>query len=74
TQYRLRTPPVPTTQTTGTNNPYFASYLEKIQVDGSQCIYELVIFWLCTLLVMITIQPQIYHALFTAGGEIQTWN
>ena len=24
TQYRLRTPPVPTTQTTGTNNPYFA--------------------------------------------------
>ena len=50
------------------------SYLEKIQVDGSQCIYELVIFWLCTLLMMITIQPQIYHALFTAGGEIQTWN
>ena len=50
------------------------SYLEKIQVDGSQCIYELVIFWLCTLLVMITIQPQIYHAFFTAGGEIQTWN
>ena len=44
------------------------SYLEKIQVDGLQCIYELVIFWLCTLLVMITIQPQIYHALFTAGG------
>lgn len=25
TQYRLRTPPVPTTQTTGTNNPYFAN-------------------------------------------------
>ena len=25
TQYRLRTPPVPTTQTTGTNNPYFAA-------------------------------------------------
>ena len=51
------------------------SWHEKIQVDGSQCIYELVIFWICTLLVMITIQPQIYHALFpAAGGEIQMWN
>ena len=30
TQYRLRTPPVPTTQTTGTNNPYFA---ETVHVE-----------------------------------------
>ena len=50
------------------------SWYEKFQVDGSQCIYELVFFWICTLLIMITIQPQIYHALFaTAGGEMQKW-
>ena len=45
--------------------------------EGSQCVFELVIFWICTLLIMITIQPQIYHALFAAGGaggEIQMWN
>jgi hypothetical protein len=53
------------------------SWYEKIQVEGSQCVFELVIFWICTLLIMITIQPQIYHALFAAGGaggEIQMWN
>ena len=53
------------------------SWYEKIQVEGSQCVFELAIFWICTLLIMITIQPQIYHALFAAGrtgGEIQTWN
>ena len=53
------------------------SWYEKIQVEGSQCVFELIIFWICTLLIMITIQPQIYHALFAAGrtgGEIQTWN
>ena len=50
------------------------SLSEKIQVDGSQCIYELAIFWICTLLIMITIQPQIYHAMFaTTGGEMQSW-
>ena len=49
-------------------------WFEKIQVDGSQSIYELVFFWVCTLLIMITIQPQIYHAMFaTAGGEMQSW-
>ena len=52
------------------------SWPEKIQADGSQCLYELVIFWMCTLLIMITIQPQMYHVLFSvggAGGEIQMW-
>lgn len=53
------------------------SWLEKIQVDGVQCVFELAIFWICTLLIMITIQPQIYHALFNAsrtGGDMQIWN
>lgn len=53
------------------------SWAEEIQVDGSQCVYELAIFWIGALLIMITIQPVIYHTLFAAsgvGGEIQTWN
>lgn len=52
------------------------TWFEKIQVDGSQCVYELMIFWIGTLLIMIAIQPQIYHALFAdrAGVEMHTWD
>lgn len=41
-----------------------ASTIEQIRVEGSQCYYELLFFWICSLVLMITIQPQICRALF----------
>ena len=52
------------------------SWVKQIRVEGSQCYYELLIFWSCSVLIMLTIQPPIYKALFAAGigsGEMQVW-
>lgn len=52
------------------------SWKKQIRVKGSQCYYEPLIFWICSVLIMLTIQPSIYKALFAAGmasGEIQVW-
>ena len=52
------------------------SWIKNIRVEGSQCYYELLFFWIGSLLIMLTIQIHIFHALFAAritGGEIQEW-
>lgn len=52
------------------------SWEKQIRVEGSQGYYELLIFWVCSVLIMLIIQPPIYKALFAAGmgsGEIQVW-
>ncbi len=49
---------------------------KQIRVEGSQCCYELLLFWVCSIFIMLTIQPPIYRALFSAGmagGEMQVW-
>ena len=40
------------------------SWIEEIQVEGLQCNYELPIFWICLIVVMLTAQIQIFHTLF----------
>ena len=53
------------------------SCIKQIRVEGAQCYYELLLFWIGSLLIMLTIQIRIFHALFAAkatGGEIQEWN
>ena len=50
------------------------SLIKKIQVKDVQCYYELPLFWIGTMLIMLTIQIIIFHALFPTGGEMQTWN
>ena len=52
------------------------SWIKKIRVEGSQCYYELLLFWIGSLLIMLTVQIHIFHALFATkgiGGEIQEW-
>lgn len=52
------------------------SWIKKIRVEGSQCYFELLFFWIGSLVLMLTIQLHIFDALFTAGmsgGEIQEW-
>lgn len=52
------------------------SWINHIRADGNQCYFELMLFWICTLLIMITIQPYIYDLLFKTkipDGEIQLW-
>jgi len=52
------------------------SWMKQIKVNGSQCYYELLVFWIGSLLIMLTIQVSIFHALFSAGvpaGEMQAW-
>ena len=52
------------------------SWIKQIQVDGVQCFYELLSFWLGTLLIMLTIQVRIFHVLFAANapaGDMQEW-
>ena len=49
---------------------------KQIRVEGSQCYYELLVFWICSVLIMLIIQPPIYNALFAAGmgsGEMHAW-
>ena len=52
------------------------SWIKQIRVDGAQCYYELLFFWIGSLLIMLTIQIQIFHAFFSTGmtgGETQEW-
>lgn len=49
------------------------SWRKKISIEGNWCYCELLLFWICSLLIMITIQPNIFKALFTTGGEIHSW-
>lgn len=52
------------------------SWIKQIRVDGSQCYYELLLFWVGSLIIMLTIQINIFHALFAGratGGEVQEW-
>jgi len=52
------------------------SWIGQIQVKGTQCYYELVIFWVGSMLMMLTVQVDIFHALFPArmaDGEMQEW-
>lgn len=52
-------------------------WIKQIQVDGAQCYYELLLFWIGALLIMLTVQVSSFHALFAnkmIGGEIQEWN
>ena len=52
------------------------SWIKQIQVDGVQCYYELLFFWIGSLLIMLTIQVRIFHALFAANvpaGDMQEW-
>ena len=53
------------------------AWIKQVRIDGNQCYYELLILWICSVLLMITIQPSICNALFPTGinsGEIQEWN
>ena len=52
------------------------SWLRQIQAKGAQCYYELVVFWIGSMLMMLTVQVDIFHALFPSGmasGEMQEW-
>lgn len=52
------------------------SWIKQIRVEGAQCYYELLLFWIGSILIMLTIQIRIFHALFAAkatGGEMQEW-
>ena len=52
------------------------SWVKNIQVEGVQCYYELLLFWVGSLLIMLTIQISIFHALFATGmtgGGIYEW-
>lgn len=52
------------------------SWNEKIRVKGTQGYYESILFWVGSLLIMITIQILIYRAFFAArltGGEMHIW-
>ncbi len=51
-------------------------WIKHIQVDGAQCYYELLLFWSGALLIMLTVQLSIFHALFATrmtGSDIQEW-
>ena len=50
--------------------------IEQIQVKGSQCYYELLIFWIGSLLIMLTVQVLVFHTFLATGisaAEMQVW-
>lgn len=52
------------------------SWIKGIRVEGPQCYFELLFFWIGSLVIMLTVQISIFHALFSTkatGGEIQEW-
>ena len=52
------------------------SWIKSLQIDGTQCRNELLLFCVISFVSMITIQPKIYHSLFAASkdsGEISVW-
>ena len=40
------------------------TWLKAFQVEGNQCYYELIVFWVLSILIMTTIQMSIFHFLF----------
>lgn len=52
------------------------SWIKQTQVDGAQCYYEMLFFWVGTVLIMLTIQLRIFHTLFATNvpaGDMQEW-
>ena len=51
------------------------SWVEVIRAAGARGCREVLLFWIAALFIMVTIQPRLYHLLFTAGaaGEISIW-
>lgn len=49
------------------------TWIKEIQVDGVQCFYEPLVFWIGSLLIMLTVQVYSFHALFKPAGETQVW-
>lgn len=53
------------------------SWIKSVRVEGNQCYYELIIFWIGMVLLMLSIQVSIFHFLYPSGmdgGEIQVWH
>lgn len=42
------------------------SWINQTQVDGFQCYYELLFFWIGSLVIMLTVQTYIFNILFAA--------
>ena len=54
----------------------YESWVERIQIDGFQCYSELLIIWAGSLLIMLTIQIDLFHALFAVkmdNADMQIW-
>ncbi len=52
------------------------SWVAQIQMKGFQCYSEMLIIWLGSLLIMLTIQIDLFHALYTVrvnNADIQIW-
>lgn len=52
------------------------SWFKLTRVEGTQCYYEPLFFWIASISVMLTVQIYIFHRFFPAkmsGGEIQEW-
>ena len=54
---------------------FLKSFIEKYQVKCKYSLYDPVILWIITILIMLTIQLYIYNVLFTVNinGEIHKW-
>lgn len=51
------------------------TWLKSIRIEGTQWRWELIMFCVISLVMMVTIQPRIYHSWFSAvtSGEISEW-
>ena len=51
------------------------SWTEQVKAEGVRCSCELLLFWVGSLLIMLTIQVTLFHAVFRdmTGGEMQVW-
>ena len=52
------------------------AWLARLRGEGAQCYWEPPLFWLGSLLIMLTVQIALFHALFAAraaDGELQVW-
>ncbi len=52
------------------------SWIKQIRAKGMQCCLELLLFWICSITIMLTVQLFLYHVLFAAGmnhGEMHMW-
>ena len=50
-------------------------WMKQVQVHGTKSYLELILFWIGCILIMVTVQPAVYHALFPAvsSGDLQEW-